>query len=500
MFLAQRGAPCIQALSRDRQYKPGAARVQRGNREFLKRYGMGGRFVPDHDGSSATREAWGNCWTRGAASTINFAMLPLLLGNAPAGAVGSPEAQLLIQHPTAVLAVLATIFRSARHATFGRIFKIVPTLVFCYFVPTFLTTMRVIPAESPLYAWVKSFVLPASLLLLILALDPPGIIRLGPKAVLTLLSGTLAVVIGGLISLLICKGFLPDDAWKGMAALCGSWIGGGANMIALKETVGCSDELLSIIIIVDVFVANIWMGTLLFLASRQEAADRWIGADATAIRQLERKMTDFQARVGRIPAMPDLMTILALGFVGTWLSYKGGEQLGMLIHDSNWFRFIEEFVPSDAWKYIIVTTLGLLLSFTPARGLEGAGASKVGAVMIYLLVACIGASADFRKIADCPAFILMGAIWMAIHVVVILGVRRLIRAPIFFIAVGSQSNIGGAASAPVVASAFHPSLAPVGALLAIVGYVLGTYAGLVCIFLLKTVAGVLEIGTAMTGA
>jgi uncharacterized membrane protein len=431
-------------------------------------------------------------------------MLSLILGNASALAVGPPEDQPLIQHPTAVLAtllaVLAIIFGLARHPTFGRIFKIVPTLVFCYFVPTLLTTMRVIPVSSPLYTWVKSFVLPASLLLLILALDLPGIIRLGPKAILTLLSGTLAVVIGGPISLLICKGLLPEDAWKGMAALCGSWIGGGANMIALKETVGCSDELLSIIIIVDVFVANIWMGTLLFLASRQEAVDRWIGADATAIHQLERKMTDFQARVGRIPTMPDLMTILALGFVGSWLSYKGGDQLGMLIHDSNWFRFIERFIPGDAWKYIIVTTIGLLLSFTPARGLEGAGASKVGSVMIYLLVACIGASADFRKIADCPEFILMGAIWMAIHVVVILGVGRLIRAPIFFIAVGSQSNIGGAASAPVVASAFHPSLAPVGALLAIVGYVLGTYAGLVCIFLLKKVAGVQEIATAMTGA
>ncbi|MCP4246884.1 MAG: DUF819 family protein [bacterium] len=145
-------------------------------------------------------------------------------------------------------------------------------------------------------------------------------------------------------------------------------------------------------------------------------------------------------------------------------------------------------VSSGTWKYIIVTALGVLLSFTRARNLEGAGASKMGSLMIYLLVACIGASANFARIVEAPALILMGAIWIATHIGVLLLVAWLIKAPIFFVAVGSQANIGGAASAPVVASAFHPSLAPVGALLAVAGYVLGTYAGLVCMQLLKMVS------------
>jgi hypothetical protein len=153
-----------------------------------------------------------------------------------------------------------------------------------------------------------------------------------------------------------------------------------------------------------------------------------------------------------------------------------------------WWQFRESF-GATTWKFILVTTVGVLLSFTPARRLDGAGASKIGSVMIYLLVACIGAHADFTTIGEQPAYILMGFIWMACHVIMLLGVALLIRAPIFFVAVGSQANIGGAASAPVVAAAFHPSLAPVGALLAVAGYVLGTYAGLVCMTLLKMVAG-----------
>ncbi len=397
----------------------------------------------------------------------------------------------LIEDPAGVLAVLfavlAFIFWLTQHPVIGRMFKIVPALVFCYFVPTLLTTLGVIPDQSPLYGWIKTFVLPASLLLLILALDLPGIVRLGPKAVVMLLAGTTGVVIGAPIALFVCQGMLPADAWRGMSALAGSWIGGGANFVALGQAAGASDAMMGLMVIPDVFVANIWMGTLLYLSVHQYAIDRWTGANAQAIRELERHMTEFQERVTRIPALPDLMIILAFGFVGSWLSYEAGIWLSTALGAQ--VPAIGEIIPPSTWKFIIVTTLGVLLSFTRARNLEGAGASKLGSVMIYLLVACIGAGANFAEIAKHPAVILMGFVWMTFHVVVLLGVGRLIRAPLFFIAVGSQANIGGAASAPVVASAFHPSLAAVGALLAVAGYVLGTYAGLVCMWLLKWVAG-----------
>jgi uncharacterized membrane protein len=253
--------------------------------------------------------------------------------------------------------------------------------------------------------------------------------------------------------------------------------------------------MLGTMVIPDVFVASIWMGVLLYLSAHQHTIDRWTGADASAIRDLERRMTDFQERVSRLPSLADLLSILALGFVGSWVSYVAGVELfeasaGLYADTgSPLWGALEENISASTWKFIIVTAVGLLLSFTRARNLEGAGASKVGSVMIYLLVACIGASADFALIREQPVLILMGFIWMACHVLVLLAVGRLIRAPIFLIAVGSQSNIGGAASAPVVAAAFHPSLAPVGALLAVAGYVLGTYAGLMCMQLLKWAAG-----------
>ena len=395
----------------------------------------------------------------------------------------------LLQHPAAVLAVLlaalAVILQLVQHPRLGRIFKVVPALVFCYFVPTTLTTLGVIPNVSPLYDFVKEFVLPACLLLIVLTLDVPGIIRLGPKAVIMMLAGAAGVIIGGPIALWICMRVLPEsyalppDIWRGLTAISGSWIGGNPNFVALGKIAGASDALLAAMVIPDVFIANCWLAVLLFSSGCQKQIDRWTRADVTAIEELKRRMTEFQESVRRVPSVADVLLILAVGFGGSWLSYYGGE----------WLTGHGYGLSPIMWKFILVTTAGVVLSFTPARRLEGAGASKIGTVMIYVLIACIGASANFRTIGDQPVFILVTAIWMACHAMVLIGVGLLIRAPVFFAAVASQANIGGAASAPVVAAAFHPSLAPVGALLAILGYVLGTYAGLVCMQLLKWVAG-----------
>lgn len=405
----------------------------------------------------------------------------------------------LVEHPVGVLAVLlvvlAGIFRFGEHA-FGRgLFKIVPKLVFCYFVPTLLTTVGVLPAESPLYDWVKAFLLPASLVLLILALDLPGIIRLGPKAGIMLLAGTAGVMIGAPVALLICNAILPEsralpeNIWQGMAALTGSWIGGGANMVALGDIAGTSDDMFGKMIIVDVFIANIWMGVLLYSAGIQDRIDKATGADTKAIYELQRRMEDFHERTKRTATLTDLLLMTALAFGGTWLCYRGGDWLASVVAATNAEGASSPVLSGTTWKFILITTGAVLLSFTPARNLEGAGASRIGSLFLFLLVATIGASANFHSIREAPEMILLGAIWMLVHIIVLLTVAKLIRAPIFFVAVGSQANIGGAASAPIVASAFHPTLAPVGVLLAVAGYVLGTYCGLVVIWMLKAIAG-----------
>ena len=387
----------------------------------------------------------------------------------------------LINNSFGLLAILliipAIIFMIDSHAKYGKLFKFVPPLVFAYFIPTILTALGIIPSEAVIYKQIKTFVLPASLLLLTLAVDVKGILRLGNKAIIMFLSGTLGVVIGGPIALFLFKNQLPDDIWRGMAALAGSWIGGGANFIAIGKSVGATDGMLGLMVVVDVLVANIWTGILLYLAGRYKAIDKQLNADNTMIEELKEKVISFQNKTNRIATTTDYMVIMALAFGGAWVAYLLGNALPE----------IGDIISHTTWKVIIITTLGVIFSFTKVRNLEGAGASKLGTVMLYLLIGVIGAAADLREVIQYPYLFAMGLTWILVHIIIMLTVMKLIKAPLFFMAVGSQANIGGAASAPIVASAFHPALATVGVMLGIAGYVVGTYAALICATILQMI-------------
>lgn len=396
--------------------------------------------------------------------------------------------QPLIEHPVAVvatlLAVLAGLFVLNEKALGKKIFGVIPLLVFAYFVPTVLSNTGVIPISSPAYALIKKWLLPASLLLLTLSVDLKAIFRLGKPALVLFLSATVSIVIGGPLAYLALGWLVPaelgEQAWKGLAALAGSWIGGGANFVAIGESVGASDSTYSMIIVVDVAVASVWMAVLLWFAGREEKMDQQMGADRTTLDRVREKVAEYQASVARPTTLGALLAILAIGLGGTaiatWLSVYLPE--------------LGDIVSAFTWIVILVTTMGVALSFTPVKRLEGYGSTQMGSVFLYLLVASIGAHAEFSEVVKFPALVAVGALWMLFHAGVILMMRKVMRAPVFFAAVGSQANVGGAASAPIVASAFHPALAPVGVLLAVGGYVLGTYAALVCAWLLEKVHGI----------
>lgn len=385
-----------------------------------------------------------------------------------------------------LIGMLALLFHTSNSNIpfFKKFYKVIPMLLLCYFLPSLLTTFGIVDGEhSNLYYVASRYLLPASLVLLTLSIDLKAVMKLGSKALIMFLTGTVGVLIGGPLAILITAAFNPQlvggaDAeaiWRGMTTIAGSWIGGGANQAAMYEIFKPSDSLYSIMITVDVIVAEIWMAFLLIGVGKSEKIDKYFKADASSVMTLKDKMHAYSQSIARVTSTTHLMVILALGLGFTGLAH--------LIAD-NIAPFIQQNAPGLAklsltskffWLIILATSFGIIMSFTKLRSYEGAGASKVGTVFIYVLVATIGMKMDVTKIFDNPGLFMVGGIWMVIHVGLLFVMAKLIRAPYFFLAVGSKANIGGAASAPVVAAAFHPSLAPVGVLLAVLGYALGTY-------------------------
>ncbi len=379
-----------------------------------------------------------------------------------------------------------------RWATF---YKFVPALLLCYLLPSLMNSFGLISSEgSNLWPVARDYFLPACLVLMTLSIDLKAIIGLGPKALIMFFTATAGIIIGGPVAIFIVSLFSPETVggegmnavWRGFATLAGSWIGGGANQTAMLEVYGYNPDRYAAMVAIDVVVANIWMAFLLYGAGISARIDKWLKSDTSAIERLKSTMENYTAEVERKSTLVDFMMITAVAFVSVGIAHLVGQVA------TAFFLQIEALkgtilVSDFFWIVVTATTIGISLSFTKFRNLEGAGASKIGSVFIYLLVAVIGTRMDVFQIGDAPMLFVVGLVWMLTHVTLLLIVAKMIRAPLFFVAVGSQANVGGAASAPVVAAAFHPALAPVGVLLAVLGYALGTYGAIVSAELMRLV-------------
>jgi len=379
-----------------------------------------------------------------------------------------------------------------------KFYKFIPALLMCYFIPAIFNSMGLVSSKtSQTWPFAKNFLLPTALVLMTLSIDLKAVINLGPKALIMFFTATLGIIIGGPLALLIVGSISPgifgfegvDELWRGLATLAGSWIGGGANQNAMLAVFKYNPDKYGAMLLVDIVVANLWMAVLLLGAGKSDQIDQWFKADSSAINALKEKMEKFTATISRNPSVKDFILILAVGFAATGLSHIVAEAMApvFVADDPKNASFLSS---GFFWIVVTATAIGLLLSFTKARNLEGAGASKIGSVFIYALVAIIGMKMDILQIFDKEniAVISIGLVWMVIHVILLIIVGKLIKAPFFFLAVGSKANIGGAASAPVVAAAFHPALAPVGVLLAVVGYAVGTFGALFCAQLMEMVS------------
>lgn len=407
----------------------------------------------------------------------------------------------IITNDAVVLGILVTILgiifitSSSNKSFYKKFYTIVPSVLLCYFLPALLNTFNIISGEtSNLYQIASRYLLPASLVLFTLSIDFKELKKLGNKAVIMFLAGTLGVVIGGPLAFYIVISFFPEvaqsngeEVWRGLTTIAGSWIGGGANQTAMLEVFGASKSLFAQMIAVDVLVANLWMGFLLYWSQKPERINKWLKADNTPILELEKKLEDKQLGKQSILTSKSLMIILMVAFGVTGLSHYLSDFLAPYFQEN--YPDLEKYSLTNSffWLVVIATTIGVALSFTKVREIETYGASKVGTVFLYILVATIGTHMDLGAIFDNPLLFLVGIIWIGIHILVMIIIARIIKAPFFYIAVGSQANIGGAASAPIVAAAFSPFLAPVGVLLAVLGYAVGTYGAYICGLLLQFV-------------
>jgi uncharacterized membrane protein len=393
--------------------------------------------------------------------------------------LANAETGKLISDPLAVLTVLTAVtavFFWIEQRTKWRFFAFFPPLLFIYAVPTVLSNTGVLVHESAVYDWMSETMLPFLLVMMLLKVDVVSAVRVMGKGILVMLCGTAGVVLGAPLAYLVVRSKLDPTAWKAFGTLAGSWIGGTGNMAAVSEGIEASGTEFGLAVLGDNAVYIVWLPILLGSKNVAGWFNRFARVDPKRIEMLEQSGTGLdEAR--EAPAMRHLLYLLFLGLAATLAASGISQRLPE----------IGPILTAGTWKILLVSTFGLILSATPARMVPGS--QELAIALVYLFVANMGARADLSGLKDQAVWFLVGAyVWIALHGLFCVLAARLFHVDIHSTAIASAANIGGAASAPVVAAHHNPRLVPVSILMALLGYAVGTYAAFITAWLCHQLA------------
>jgi len=393
---------------------------------------------------------------------------------------GSDSASALITDSAGILAILAgnaALWFFLEKQTKWKMFNFFPPLIFIYLIPGIFSNTGLIPLKAPTYDWMKINLLPIFLVLLMLDVDVRAAIRVMGRGIMVMLAGTAGVVIGAPIAYFIVKSGLEPDAWKGFGALAGSWIGGTGNMAAVGSSLEIDGTpLFGLAVIADHAVYLVWLPLLLSSKSLAPYFHKFTGVTDEQLDKMKSAADELVVDKGR-PEMRHLLYLIGIALSVTWIA----GQLAPLLPE------IKPVLSTSTYRILIVTTCGLALSFSPAKKIPGS--HIVAMALVYLFVARMGAVADVKGLADQAIPFVGGAyIWILIHGAFLLAAARIFRVDVHTAAIASAANIGGAASAPVVAAFHDERLVPVSILMALIGYAVGNYAAFLAAHLCSLVA------------
>jgi len=372
-----------------------------------------------------------------------------------------------------LLAIETLVISVSHHPKFKKYFKFIPAVFWIYFLPMLSSSFGLIDSKSQIFQTISSYLLPSALVLLLLSSDIRAILKLEKQALIMMFAGSLGIMIATPLVFSLVKQWVGVQMWSGFGALSASWIGGSANMIAAKEALGTPDAVFTPMVIVDTIVPYTWMGILVAAVTLQPIYDKWNRSNREIINTLSCHVSgltkEHQSPVSQCPSLKKICLILIIAVMAGAISIYLADKLPA----------IKNVISSYTWAIIIVSLLGIFLSLTPLKKLENFGSEKIGYFILYFVLTSIGARSNIAHINATLILIAAGFLIVILHAIVLLFTSRLLRAPMFLVAVASQANIGGVASAPIVAAIYEPGLASVGLLLAILGNIVGTYLGII---------------------
>ena len=351
----------------------------------------------------------------------------------------------------AVLAMTAASFVFWEKKTKAKIFEYLPAIVMLYFVVMLLSTVGLwqkSESVSNTYLALKTNLLPAMIFLMLLGADMREIVKMGRKMLATFFLASLSIAMGFIGMFFLFRTYFPPEAWKPFAALCGSWMGGTGNMIAIQGALVIPDSAMGYTLLIDSIDYALWVMLLLALVPFAKRFNTWSKADTAVIDEVGKKLMMQNVHTEGVD-FPSVFLLLAVSLLVSAVS----QYAASLLPTASFLSF-------ETWVVVIATLGGILFAMTPVAKI--AGASVIANSMLYLIVALIASRANFTELTQAPLYIIAGFVVLAIHAGIMILFAKLFKLDLFSIGVASLANIGGVASAPILASAYSQALIPIG--------------------------------------
>ncbi|MED3790543.1 DUF819 family protein [Peribacillus frigoritolerans] len=358
----------------------------------------------------------------------------------------------------------------------GKFFKYVPGIVLIYIGAALMKTFGVFSDSESVesaYSTIRGLLLPAMLMLMLLQCDMRKIIRLGPKMLLTFFAASFSIIGGFTLTYVLMNGFYAEGTWKAFSALSASWTGGSANMVILQGILDVPENIFGYALIMDTVNYSIWVMFLFWLVPLAGKFNIWTKADTSFIDQMTSELEAGETAKTEF-GFVELIGFLALALIVSAGATQIGERLPVLGAAVN----------GTTWTIIIASTVGLILAVTKVGRI--AGSMEISKVMLYIVIGLIASHADFSQLFQAPVYIISGFMILFFHGLIMVFLAKIFKLDLFTMGVASLANIGGVASAPILAGAFNRSLIPVGILMAVLGSLLGTYFGILTSYILSS--------------
>ena len=359
-----------------------------------------------------------------------------------------------------------------------KFFSFAPPVVLIYLGLMALCTLGLwdLPATAGAYSSLKNPLLYAMLFIMLLRCDLRKILRLGPKMLIGFFAAAVSVGLGFVISFAVMRGMLGEEAWKPLGALCGSWMGGGGNMLAVQAALNIDESMMAYALVMDSICGTLYVMFLLWAVGFPQKFNRWTRADTRALDSVGAALEQEARADSRKLTWQNIILLLGMGLLASALCTQLGSMIGGAL----------TFFDKATWTVLLITALGIILAMTPLGRIKGT--EEISNVLLYIVIALIASRADLRAMGNAPAWLLAGFIILAVHAVIMVIMAKLFRLDIFTCAVASLANIGGTATAPVLAGAYSSALVPVGVIMALLGYIVGTGGGLLVAQLMSMLA------------